>query len=31
MEELARRRHIGKSTLARMLILEGLEKSGQAS
>jgi hypothetical protein len=31
MEELARHRHIGKSTLARMLILEGLEKSGQAS
>lgn len=28
MEELAGRRHIGKSTLARMLIIEGLEKSG---
>lgn len=26
METLAQRRHIGKSTLARMLIVEGLEK-----
>lgn len=28
MEELAGQRHIGKSTLARMLIIEGLEKIG---
>lgn len=28
MEELAARRHIGKSTLARMLIIEGLERRG---
>jgi predicted transcriptional regulator len=30
METLAGRRHIGKSTLARMLIIEGLEKLGKA-
>ncbi|MFA5802095.1 MAG: CopG family antitoxin [Thermoleophilia bacterium] len=30
MEELSRRRHIGKSTLARMLIIEGLEKLEKA-
>lgn len=31
MEDLAARRHIGKSTLARMLIIEGLERSGSDS
>jgi predicted transcriptional regulator len=30
MEDLARQRHIGKSTLARMLIVEGLEKLSKA-
>ena len=30
MERLARRRHIGKSTLARMLIIQGLERAGAA-
>lgn len=30
MEEIAQRRHIGKSTLARMLIIEGLEKLERA-
>jgi len=30
MEDLSRRRHIGKSTLARMLIIEGLEKLEKA-
>lgn len=30
MEDLAGRRHIGKSTLARMLIIEGLEKLSKA-
>ncbi|MHB1055990.1 MAG: CopG family antitoxin [Thermoleophilia bacterium] len=30
MEDLAGQRHIGKSTLARMLIIEGLEKLSKA-
>lgn len=30
MEDLAGQRHIGKSTLARMLIVEGLEKLSKA-
>jgi hypothetical protein len=30
MEDLSRQRHLGKSTLARMLIIEGLEKLGKA-
>lgn len=31
LEELAGRRHVGKSTLARMLIIEGLERSDDES
>lgn len=30
MEDLSKERHIGKSTLARMLIIEGMEKLGKA-